>query len=339
MTLENTHVFEGPEKRLEVDFKPIANGQSVKPLRSITQDRWQTLLDTVNCTILSKTSNANIDSYVLSESSLFVYDDRIVLKTCGTTTLLRCLNILLEYAKECELEVKFVLFSRRNFLFPQRQKFPHCAFENEINTLQGYFQNRGHAYILGPVNGAHWHVYVADFSLEGDKDSDQHVEIMMTDLDPKVMNQYYRPAGFNGENKAEHRKVTVETGIDSLFPGGTTDEFLFEPCGYSMNSLRKNAYATVHITPEPGFSFVSYETNYRGTAPEYQALVEDTIRLFNPGVITVVVFADAKAVLGSSDRAITKVEGYDLEYHTTYELRSRRNVTAYNFIRQDVAQC
>ena len=44
-----------------------------------------------------------------------------------------------------------------------------------------------------------------------------------------------------------------------------TDSFHFAPCGFSLNALRPEInewYATIHVTPEPGFSYVSFETNY-----------------------------------------------------------------------------
>ena len=38
------------------------------------------------------------------------------------------------------------------------------------------------------------------------------------------------------------------------------DDYVFEPCGYSMNGVQRDGtFSTVHITPEDGFSYASFE--------------------------------------------------------------------------------
>jgi S-adenosylmethionine decarboxylase len=126
--------------------------------------RWQELLDHAKCTIIGSSNNEHFDSYVLSESSLFVYPQKFLIKTCGTTTLLKVIPKLLEYAQELGMELEYVMYSRKNFLFPHVQVGPHVSWEKEVDFLNEYFD--GSAYVMGPMTGDHWHLYLADCAPE-----------------------------------------------------------------------------------------------------------------------------------------------------------------------------
>ena len=64
-------------------------------LRQFIED----VLSVVKCKILKYAQSATIDSYVLSESSMFVFQTHFVLKTCGGTTLLCAAEPLLKLAR------------------------------------------------------------------------------------------------------------------------------------------------------------------------------------------------------------------------------------------------
>lgn len=89
-------IFEGSEKRLEVHFRDVdCSAPSTSGLRAISRTNLDKLMELAACEIVSCTSNAQLDSYVLSESSLFVYPRTWILKTCGNTKLLNCLEVCL----------------------------------------------------------------------------------------------------------------------------------------------------------------------------------------------------------------------------------------------------
>lgn len=323
--------FEGPEKRLEVRFRP-SSPLNHSGLRELSREQLDQLCGQVNCTILSACSNEQLDSYVLSESSLFVYSHRLVLKTCGTTTLLRCLPLLMSYAKELDLAVSYVSYSRRNFLFPERQLFPHCSFENEVSTLNALFD--GQAFILGPLTGAHWHLYVADMRNQAEVESapSQVFEMMMTGLHASKMKQFYRKADKSEEGKNGAQlamPLNESSGLTRIFPSADMDAFLFEPCGYSMNGIRTGEYATVHVTPEPECSFVSYETNEQRA--DYQQLVEQLVDAFVPTEFTVVVLADEASKWKEGQLAM---KGYKAIFRTSHQLEGVQGVHAVSFKRE-----
>ena len=78
--------------------------------------------------------------------------------------------------------------------------------------------------------------------------------------------------------------LTSVTGIGDLLPGVKVDDWAFEPCGYSMNGLRERYYYTIHVTPESGFSYASFETN----DPQYREpkWVERIASAFQPTALT-----------------------------------------------------
>eukprot|EP01103_Thecamoeba_quadrilineata_P018119 TRINITY_DN6735_c0_g1_i1.p1 TRINITY_DN6735_c0_g1~~TRINITY_DN6735_c0_g1_i1.p1 ORF type:complete len:350 (+),score=49.51 TRINITY_DN6735_c0_g1_i1:182-1231(+) len=282
--------FEGPEKRLEIYFQPKYNDPL--GLRAKSRSEWQKLLDTASCTIISATSNKFLDSYVLSESSLFVYPYKIVLKTCGTTTLLFCLEMLSEYAQSCSTWIKYLIFSRKNYNFPDKQVYPHKNFESEVQYLDNIYPKGSH-HALGPdtTNGDYQLVYFTKTNTHSDLTQSEAtrleysptVEIMMTHLDAEAMSNFYR-----NEKFVDSKTTTIKVGLADIFPHMQTDEFMFDPCGYSVNAISdaNGSYFTVHVTPEPHCSYASFETNHPNFVES--GLIEKVLKIFCPGRFSIV---------------------------------------------------
>ncbi|GAA6053899.1 hypothetical protein JCM3770_005323 [Rhodotorula araucariae] len=168
--------FEGPEKLLEIWFAPseedvvarnlpIKGGRKGKErwtgLRQVEKSVWDSMLDEVCCKVLSVIEGEEVDAYLLSESSMFVWPHKLILKTCGTTTLLLGIPTLLRIASEtCGFKgVWRCFYSRKTFMFPERQRGPHKDWSAEMSFLDKLFENSS-AYTVGRMNGDHWLLYI-----------------------------------------------------------------------------------------------------------------------------------------------------------------------------------
>jgi len=312
--------FEGPEKRLEVDFK--INPSRPLGLRIYSKEQWQELLNYANCTIISSLCNDYCDSYVLSESSLFVFPAKMILKTCGTTTLLRTIPKLLEYARGCQMSIEYVMYSRKNFLMPEKQIAPHTSWNDEVEYLDEYFD--GQSYLMGPITKDHWYLYVADYSDPCDAASKEvTLEIMMHKLDRAAASQFYRKEGI-----AERDKFP---GVAELIDGQETDEYNFTPCGYSMNGLADQYYSTIHVTPEAHCSYASFETNL--SVNSYKNSVLRVFDIFKPGTVTLTLFRENTD--SEHDKLDLVLPGYTLKYKTVSDLGGNRNVVLCNYESND----
>nr|BAP47514.1 S-adenosylmethionine decarboxylase [Gentiana triflora] len=306
--------FEGFEKRLEISFfEPnMFSDPNGFGLRSLTKAQLDEILEPAECTIVASLSNKQLDSYVLSESSLFVYPYKIIMKTCGTTKLLLSIPVILKLAKSLSLDVKAVNYTRGSFIFPGAQSFPHRSFFEEASLLDGYFGNlgmRSKAFVMGDGGQQQkWHVYTATAEYVDEPNSDcvYTLEMCMTGLDRDKASVFYK----NESSSAS--LMTCSSGIRKILPDSEICDFEFDPCGYSMNSIEGSAISTIHVTPENGFSYASFEAaGYDLESVKLGSLIERVLDCFQPSDFSVAVRTDSAA-----GKSVERICSIDVEaYH------------------------
>ena len=312
--MEGAGFFEGAEKLLEVWFAPSkTNGD----LRSINRKGWDELLQLVKCQVISERHCKQMDGYLLSESSMYVTERRFILKTCGQTTLLSALDLLLQLARSVGFsEVENIFYSRKNLLKPGLQAVSHRSFEQEVETLDSRFSN-GAAYILGRLNGDSWFLYTQDHDKPSDT-PDQTLELLMTGLDKDVARNFYKDKYQNGG------EVTRAVGIHELIPNADIDAHLFAPCGYSLNGIDGDVYYTIHVTPQAECSYASFETNV--PKESYASMVTTVMSVFKPERLLCTLFTNKQSICLSPGMTFDKILGYKrvdnqmMQLNNEYEL-------------------
>lgn len=262
-------VFEGSEKKVEVTVTP-----ETKSLRSWSQDKWYDVVRSAGAQILSAIKGPSCDAYLLSESSLFVWDHRFTMITCGTTTLVGAVQAALEKIGTDNMEC--LIYQRKNEYFPQLQ---HTDFFDDIKVLQKL--SPGRAYRLGNADEHH------TFLFHSDKDyrpytSDSTLEILMYDLQGKAKEIFC-------QEDQNTEVIRSEIGLDRIFPEFEVDDHAFYPYGYSLNALRGNNYYTIHVTPQEETPYVSFETNFVKKNKVSQA-IESVVQMFEPRSFDIVYF-------------------------------------------------
>ncbi len=297
--------FEGSEKKIEVIFN-----KSLPSLRQMPKERWHQLVNASNAQILSQVSNASIDAYLLSESSLFVYDHYLVMITCGTTQLVSAVENLMSDFNPGQIDAFF--YERKNELLPQAQK---TDFFKDIDSLKKWFD--GEAMRFGREDEHHLYLFASNKEYEPAKD-DHTMEVLMHGIDPSVI------ALFTGCKGCLHQDLRDRSGISKIVLGDI-DDYIFEPMGYSLNSIYENRYFTIHITPENHGSYISYETNAFDKS-EQAKWAQKVLDVFRPMSFDLVFFNNEKVEQPKFGDYILKRQyaekikaGYQTQYFSYYK--------------------
>jgi S-adenosylmethionine decarboxylase len=263
-------MFEGSEKKVEIIFSPMR-----EPLRNLPESFWNKLCHKAQARIVSRFSNSFCNSYILSESSLFVWDHRLLMLTCGGSSLVNATLSLLKSFRESDID--FLFYQRKNEFFPYSQK---SSFMDDFGKIKNRI--KGKAYCFGAPDGHHFYLFHSEkednyFS----KQADRTIEILMYDLDDHIKDIFFKASSASD--------IRSRLGLDQIFKNGEVDDYIFKPVGYSLNGLiGENQYYTIHVTPqEPGF-YVSFETN--ATEQSANEITEKVLSIFKPFSFDVIVF-------------------------------------------------
>ncbi|TMW97761.1 hypothetical protein EJD97_005020 [Solanum chilense] len=301
--------FEGFEKRLEIHFSGDDPAIEMGGFRQLDFDSLEQVLHAVQCTVVSAVSNQYFDSYVLSESSLFVYPTKIIIKTCGTTQLLKSIRPFIHFACQMGLIITECRYTRGNYIFPKAQPYPHTSFKEEISYLQDQLPKhlcyRKASVMPSKFTSHSWHVFSAcDKFYPIPIPNDQYtVEICMTDLDRVLARKFFKNPDTTG------KQMTEVTGIGEIIPSALICEFAFDPCGYSMNGIDGDRYSTIHVTPEDGFSYASYEcVGSVYDEDDIGRILKKVVQVFRPGTMSVSISCSSSSSSEISTRIVKAVE-------------------------------
>lgn len=284
--------FEGPEKKLE-----LVVGSDFASLRSLGEPLWQEVVRAAKADVVSLTRHEACDAYLLSESSLFVFDDYCVMMTCGLTTLVDAVELLLQTVPP--EAVAFMVYERKNEHFPERQPTTFYQDARRLNALIP-----GRALRFGDEHGHYVQMFHSEKPFVPET-TDPTLEVLMHGIDDRI------GAAFCG-SEADGVSLAAKVGVDRILPGFDITEYAFQPAGYSLNAVRGEEYYTVHVTPEEVGSYVSFETNHDFQA-DLSGLVARIVELFLPRAFDVVTF------LPEGKPSLT-VNGYRVGDHVEHRL-------------------
>jgi len=272
--------YEGAEKKVEVYVN-----DGMASLRSLGYDYWSGIVGQCNAHILSHISSEQVDAYILSESSLFVWDNHFMIITCGQTVLV---NSVVQFIADHGSDVlESVVFQREKEARANEQK---TTFSQDVSILQDFVS--GADVRFGRCSESH----TLAFSLNKEhvaSDANKSVELQLCELSGKFADYFLSP-------QLDSVDIRELLRIDQFYADYQIDDNVFDPVGYSLNGVREDKYITVHITPQKEASYISFKTNRvdGSVATDFQ---NHLIQLFNPGRVRASSINTEGSILNSED--------------------------------------
>ncbi|MDT0604716.1 adenosylmethionine decarboxylase [Thalassotalea castellviae] len=260
--------FEGSEKKAEV----VINKNSFSLLNDISDDFWLQLVACCNAKVLSSIKNENCKAFILSESSLFIWEDRFLILTCGITQLVYSIEYFIKHINA--KDILHVTYQRKNEYYSNAQL---SSFSDDIELLSKYV--KGKAYRFGEMYSHHNYVFHQDNQYQVPPD-DISYELLAYQIGESA-SKFLTNKGLTASD------VRAFFCVDELLPDFQLDDFVFDPYGYSLNAISDKDYFTIHITPQTDSSYVSIESSL-----DLVSLAPKIIEILSPASFDLLGFND-----------------------------------------------
>ncbi|WVO16377.1 S-adenosylmethionine decarboxylase proenzyme [Cryptococcus depauperatus] len=163
---------------------------------------------------------------------------------------------------------------------------------------------------------------------------DTTLEILMTHLSSEARAPFFHNCETSSSSSTSGhdlgKAISTKLGIDKLFPqeDAVLDSFGFDPCGYSANAVigtgmptpsgdkPGGGYFTIHVTPEEGWSYASFECNVplpnsssssaTTQRPTLQKLIRNVVDIFQPSRLSITLFVSTSS--GSCPASETEIK-------------------------------
>ncbi|KAK9266087.1 hypothetical protein L1049_021488 [Liquidambar formosana] len=285
----DTSGFEGIAKRLELhfsggdsDLRPLFDSRSTEPV----------VLDGVKPSRTADPSVVNqcFDSYVLlqpeSESSLFVYPTKIIIKTRGTNQICRYIDQLKGCAQKKCLTLSVCIYTQGFFTLPPSGTFPDGSFKEEVAFLEASVRSFCiKTDVITPLEMPSHSLGVCIACDETHNVAVQHtpdglytIQVCMIQPHHALAEKNFGPKSYDnlGAVVAELHLVRDDRNPTS------------SPCRYSARSIHRDPFLMIDVTVTQevrSYGYASFECV--GSIEDVVQMLKKVVKVFDPATMSV----------------------------------------------------
>jgi S-adenosylmethionine decarboxylase len=287
-------LFEAVEKKAEI----ILATKTVCLLNDIEHNFWYQMVSACQASIVSTINTTQCKAFILSESSLFIWKNRLMILTCGTSPLINAVEFFMQQFKQLPLHI---IYQRQQELSTAVQV---TSFDQDVIRLNQYIN--GQCIYLYTGNFAKQQLYWGvrqPYNTKTEKliavVPEANFEWCGYQLSTEVCNQLMDPLI---TSDAVRRLLEIAEWLENQETKWIIDDYSFSPYGYSLNVINQQQFITLHLTPEQPYSYISVCSN-----SDISSLISSLINVLQPKISRFIQFTDINNVHNTVNEPTTLV--------------------------------